>query len=147
MNLRDKRHKEIIIWTVLNLIIPVMPICIRFTMATLGPMNISIIEIPELLFYSIVTSVIALSIFKWNLIGCFITVVNFILGAIVLIDIVIFIMFYGNILNYSSSILILSVILAIVPVIIAFIYKNIDLYNINSDINATNVSIDRGVAS
>lgn len=26
MNFRDKRHKEIIIWTVLNLLIPLMPI-------------------------------------------------------------------------------------------------------------------------
>lgn len=146
MNLKDKRHKEIIIWTVLNLVIPLMPICIRFTMSTLGQVNISILEVPELLFYSIVTSVIALSIFKWSSIGCFITVVNFILGAIVLIDLVIFIMFYGNILNYSNSILVLSIILALAPMIIAFVYKNIDLYNIKSEVNITTKSMERGVA-
>lgn len=115
-------------------------------MSTLGKVNISILEVPELLFYSIVTSVIALSIFKWSSIGCFITVVNFILGGIVVIDLVIFIMFYGNILNYSNSILMLSIILAFAPTIIAFVYKNIDLYNMKSEVNIMNKQMDKGVA-
>lgn len=118
---------EFIRWLALSIILPLAPICIRGFMSIFGTVDINIFEVPELLFYSIITCALALNVFEGEKQGFFISFLNLFLYAIIGLNLVLFSMFYNN--NANNNCLQYSIIASVIPTLIAIGYKIKEMQN------------------
>lgn len=124
----DRKNKEFLIWFALNIGLPLCPLLSRFFISTFSIVEISVLEVPELLFYSIVTCVIALNVFQIGKKGCFITFVNIFLIVLIVLNIILYTMYYLNVVN--DKCLFYAIVVSIIPTIISPIYKYKSMDNI-----------------
>lgn len=114
-------------WLIMNLLVPLVPLLLRIFITIFGKEGatpIEIIQMPELLFYSIFTCIVALNInldgpkkyFEW--------IVRLLLIVITILDFIVLAMVYSA--NVGSRSMTFSIVTAIVPALIAPLYK----YNI-----------------
>lgn len=118
---------EFMRWLALSIVLPLAPICIRSFMSIFGTVDINIFEVPELLFYSIITCAVALNVFEGEKQGFFISFLNLFLYAIIGLNLVLFSMFYNN--NANNNCLKYSIIVSIIPTFIAIGYKIKEMQN------------------
>lgn len=135
---------EFIRWLALSIILPLAPICIRSFMSMLGTVDINIFEVPELLFYSIITCTVALNVFEGEKQGFFISLLNLFLYAIIGLNLVLFSMFYNN--NANDKCLEYSIIVSIIPTFIAIGYKIKAMQSAHKLGSFSNTSIEKEVS-
>ena len=114
-------------WLLMNLLLPLSPILLKLFILFVGPQGVQtflkIVEMPELVFYSICTCIIALNI---NLNGnkkLFETLMRLFLFVVLILDFVVLGMMYLQ--NTGPNALHYSIIAALIPALIAPIYKYI----------------------
>jgi hypothetical protein len=112
-------------WMLINLCLPLSPFALRVFMIFMGKnQNFSfsrIAELPEILFYSIFVCVITLNINLDAHKKRFESLLRLFLQLIIVLDVIVLGMIYSN--NFGPNTLVFSIVAAIIPALIAPIYK------------------------